>query len=79
MAEGYLKIAKTHQPNNKIYPQYSPELWRKALSPLSGQLLFYIQDDALFNSLQPIVNSLNRPVLLLCEQEVDTGKQRWKT
>lgn len=75
MAEGYLKIAKTHQPNNKIYSQYSPELWRKALSPLSGQLLFYIQDDALFNSLQPIVNSLNRPVLLLCEQEVDTGRK----
>lgn len=50
---------------------YKSQPWYKSLLSLSGQLVFYILDNQQMEFLLPLINHLNRPVLLLCEPEVD--------
>lgn len=66
-------------PNTPIYmavqerflTDYRTEPWSEFLSSLQGNLLVYVYNNRQLNYLLPLVNRLNRPILLLCESCVD--------
>ena len=66
-------------PNTPIYmavqerflTDYRTEPWFEFLSSLQGNLLVYVYNNRQLNYLLPLVNRLNRPILLLCESCVD--------
>lgn len=50
---------------------YRSESWYETLSALSGRLVTYVYNNRQLRYLLPLVNGLNRPVLLVCEPGVD--------
>lgn len=54
-----------------VLADYRSESWFEPLSSLSGNLLVYVYNNRQLNYLLPLINRLNRPVLLLCEPCVD--------
>lgn len=50
---------------------YQLEPWYEVLVSLSNQLLIYIYNNRQLYYLLPLINALNRPVVLLCESSVD--------
>lgn len=54
-----------------VLADYRSESWFEPLSSLSGNLLVYVYNNRQLNYLLPLINCLNRPVLLLCEPCVD--------
>lgn len=85
MAEGYLRlflekekqsellmeIKEGKKEKKKSITDYKSQSWYKSMQSLSRQLVFYIHDNQQMEFLLPLINHLNRPVLLLCEPEVD--------
>lgn len=54
-----------------LVTDYKSKLWYKSLSSLSSRLIFYIFNNRQLEYLLPLINSLNRPVLLICEPDVN--------
>lgn len=50
-----------------LLPDYCTEPWFEFLSSKQGNLLVYVYNNRQLQYLLPLVNRLNRPVLLLCE------------
>ena len=55
----------------RFLTDYRTEPWFEFLSLQQGNLLVYVYNNRQLNYLLPLVNRLNRPVLLLCESCVD--------
>lgn len=66
-------------PNRKERPyaacaessDYKLEFWYQYLLARAGRLIVYIYNNRQLNYLLPLINALNRPLLLICEREVD--------
>jgi len=50
---------------------YRSEPWYESLTALSGRLVIYVYNNLQLNYLLPLINGLNRPIVLVCEPEVD--------
>lgn len=59
--------------NEKLYlaSDFQSKPWYNFLMSLSNQLLIYIYNNRQLHYLLPLINALNRPVVLLCEPNVD--------
>lgn len=64
-------VPKNMPEKKRVTMDYCSEIWYKTLSNLSGQLVFYVYNNRQLHYLIPLINSLNRPVLLICEPVVD--------
>lgn len=76
------KLAEKVLPNSKtlvgsinasLLEKYHTESWFETLSSIKGRLVVYVYNSRQLNYFLPIINRLNRPVLLLCEPCVDEG------
>ena len=63
---GTITIAPSHP-----LADYSAAPWLETLASMQGRLVAYIYNNRQLKYLLPIINRLNRPVLLLCEACVD--------
>lgn len=64
-------VDKTNEVGTTRKDDYRCEPWYKVLSLLENRILVYVYNNRQLRYLLPVVNSMNRPVVLVCEPNVD--------